>query len=100
MIASNMNKIDTGPFLYYVRIKGWVDGPENSNFPLLYVVKSPYVGGWVVQKSLKTPLRNTKMAPSHDDLCIFLFIIQMKTDTGYSFCDRRIVSPAKQNYDS
>ena len=34
-----------------------VGGPENSNFPLLYV------GGWVAQKSLKTPLRNIKMAP-------------------------------------
>ena len=40
-----------------------MDGPENGNFPLLYVVKSPYVGGWVVQRSLKTPLRNIKMAP-------------------------------------
>ena len=38
-------------------------GPENGNFPLLYVVKSPYVGGLVVQKSLKTPLRNIKKAP-------------------------------------
>ena len=38
-------------------------GPENANFPLLYVVKCPYIGGWVVQKSLKTPLRNIKMAP-------------------------------------
>ena len=33
-------------------------GPESGNFPLLYVVKM-----WVVQKSLKTPLRNIKMAP-------------------------------------
>ena len=39
-------------------------GPEYGNFPLLYVVKCPYVGGWVVQKSLKTPLRNIKMAPN------------------------------------
>ena len=38
-------------------------GPENGNFPLLYVVKCPYIGEWVVQKSLKTPLRNIKMAP-------------------------------------
>ena len=38
-------------------------GPENGNFPLLYVVKSPYAGGWVVQKSLKTPLRSIEMAP-------------------------------------
>ena len=38
-------------------------GPESGNFPLLYVVKCPHVGGWVVQKSLKTPLRNIKMAP-------------------------------------
>ena len=41
-----------------------VGGPENGNFPLLYVVKCPYLGGWVVQKSLKTPLRNIKMAPN------------------------------------
>ena len=39
-------------------------GPENGNFPLLYVVKCPYVGGWVVRKSLKTPLCNIKMAPN------------------------------------
>ena len=38
-------------------------GPENCNFPLLYLVKYPYIGGWVVQKRLKTPLRNIKMAP-------------------------------------
>ena len=36
-------------------------GAENGNFPLLYVVKMSL--GWVVQKSLKTPLRNIKMAP-------------------------------------
>ena len=35
-----------------------------GNFPLLYVVKMSYIGGWVVQKSLKTPLRNIKMAPN------------------------------------
>ena len=45
-------------------------GPENGNFPLLYVVKCPYVGGWVVQKSLKTPLRNIKMAP-YSNFCTF-----------------------------
>ena len=38
-------------------------GPENGNFPLLYVVKMSLRRGWVVQKSLKTPLRNIKMAP-------------------------------------
>ena len=37
-------------------------GPENGNFPLLYVVKMS-LRGWVVQKSLKTPLRSIKMAP-------------------------------------
>ena len=31
-------------------------GPENGNFPLLYVVKMSL-------RSLKTPLRNIKMAP-------------------------------------
>ena len=38
-------------------------GPENGNFPLLYVVKMSlcrWVGG---SKSLKTPLHNIKMAP-------------------------------------
>ena len=39
-------------------------GPENGKFLLLYVVKCPYVGGWVVHKSFKTPLRNIKMAPN------------------------------------
>ena len=38
-------------------------GPENGNFPLLYVVKMS-LRRWVVQKSLKTPLRNMKMAPN------------------------------------
>ena len=33
-------------------------GPENGSLPLLHVVKCPYVGGWVVQKSHKTPLPN------------------------------------------
>ena len=37
-------------------------GPENGNFPLLYVVKMS-LPRLVVQKSLKTPLRNIKMAP-------------------------------------
>ena len=37
-------------------------GPENGNFPLLYVVEMS-LRGWVVQKSLKTPLRNIKMVP-------------------------------------
>ena len=42
-------------------------GPENGNFPLLYVVKMSlrrWVGG---SKSLKTPLRNIKMAPNPSD---------------------------------
>ena len=38
-------------------------GPENFNFPLLYVVKMSLRRWEVVQKSLKTPLRNIKMAP-------------------------------------
>ena len=56
-------------------------GPENGNFPLLYVVKMSYVGGWVVQKSLITPLRNIKMAPYYtfiqfDSLVNLVFKIQ------------------------
>ena len=39
-----------------------MDGPENGSFSLLYVVKMS-LRGWVVQKSLKTPLHNIKMAP-------------------------------------
>ena len=40
--------VDLGAILYYVRIEGWVGGPENGNFPLLYVVKMSlrrWVGG-------------------------------------------------------
>ena len=39
-------------------------GPENDNFPLFYVMKMSLRRGWVVLKSLKTPLRNIKMAPN------------------------------------
>ena len=48
---------------FYITEGHRVGGTEYGNFPLLYVVKCPYVGGLVVQKSLKTPLRNIKMAP-------------------------------------
>ena len=37
-------------------------GPENGNFPLLYVVEMS-LHRWVVQESFKTTLRNLKMAP-------------------------------------
>ena len=37
-------------------------GLENGKFSLLYVVKTS-LRRWLVQKSLKTPLRNIKMAP-------------------------------------
>ena len=43
-------------------------GPENGNFPLLYVMKMSLRMGWVVLKSLKTPLRNIKMAPKQEYL--------------------------------
>ena len=45
-------------------------GPEKGNFPLLYVIKMSlrrWLGGWVVPKSLKTPLRNIKMVPNPDE---------------------------------
>jgi hypothetical protein len=38
-------------------------GPENDIFPLISVVKMS-LRWWVVQESLKTPLRNIKMAPN------------------------------------
>ena len=53
-------------------------GPENVNFPLLYLVKFPYVGGWVVQKSLKTPLRNIKMAPYQTNCSFFYRAVNFK----------------------
>ena len=43
-----------------------VGGPENGNLPLLYVVKMS-LHRWVVQKSLKTPLRSIKMAPDMNE---------------------------------
>ena len=39
-------------------------GPENGNFSLLYIMEMSLCSRWVVLKSLKTPLRNTKMAPN------------------------------------
>ena len=39
---------------------GW---SRKWQFPLLYVMKTSLRRGWVVLKSLKTPLRNIKMAP-------------------------------------
>jgi len=50
-----------------------VGGPENGNFPLLYVMKMSLRRGWVVLKSLKTPLRNIKMAPNWDELIFQLY---------------------------
>ena len=53
-----------------------MDGPENANFPLLFIVKMSLrrVGGWVVQKSLKTPLRNIEMAPYPTACQVLLFV--------------------------
>ena len=45
----------TSHALYYKIPYIGVGGPENGNFPLLYVVKMS-LRRWVVQKSLKTPL--------------------------------------------
>ena len=61
---SSAKYVTKGPPLYYVLKDIGVGGPEKGNFSFLYVVKIPYVGGWVVQKSLKTPLRNIKMSPN------------------------------------
>ena len=47
-------------------------GPENGYFLLLYVVKMS-LRRWVVQKSLKTPLRNIKMAPNFTGMKIKSF---------------------------
>ena len=41
-----------------------VVGPENGNFPLLYIMEMSLCSRWVVLKSLKTPLRNIKMVPN------------------------------------
>ena len=51
-----------GPSLIFILRKDiGVGGPENGNFPLLYVVEMS-LRRWVVQKSLNTPLHNIKMA--------------------------------------
>ena len=44
------------------KVRG-VGGPESGNFPLLCLVKMS-IRWWVVQKRLKTPLRNIKMVPN------------------------------------
>ena len=47
-------------------------GPENGNFPLLYVMKMSLRRGWVVLKSLKIPLRNIKMVLKLDSFMTYL----------------------------
>ena len=39
LIQNLLVLVSKGPSLYYVRTSRWVGGPENGNFPLLYVVK-------------------------------------------------------------
>ena len=46
-------------------------GPENGIFPLLYVMKMSLHMGWVVLKSLKTPLHNIKMAPEANQISTY-----------------------------
>ena len=60
-------------------------GPENGNFPLLYVVKMSYVGGWVVQKSLKTPLHNIKMAPYRNIKSLSIILINFLASNTYYY---------------
>ena len=47
--------LSRGLFIYYVRTYGWVDGSENGNFPLLYVLKM----------SLRRGVSGSKKAPKH-----------------------------------
>ena len=62
------NNLHQGPSLYYVRTWGQVGGPENGNFPLLYVMKMflrrQNVDGW-----FKKALRNIKMVPNAASTC-------------------------------
>ena len=59
-----------------------VGGPENGNFPyLLYVMKISLHTGWVVLKSLETPIRNIKMAPYATDILILKTEITHKLHT-------------------
>jgi hypothetical protein len=64
-----------------------VGGPENGNFPLLYVAKMS-LRRWVVQKRLKIPLRNINMAPYSDSIWVqiiyqsgFLFFRDLQTNS-------------------
>ena len=63
--------LSKGPSLYYVRTYGWVGRWVVKKMAIMKW-KCPYLGGWVVQKSLKIPLRSIKMAPNW---FIFLFLI-------------------------
>ena len=49
-------KLGKGPSLNHVRTWGWLV-QKMAIFPYFILQKFPYVGGWVVQKSLETPLR-------------------------------------------
>ena len=59
-------------------------GPKNCNFPLLYVMKISLHRGWVVLKSLKTPLGNIKMAPNFDLVVVFVVavVVVVVVDSG------------------
>ena len=51
-----------------------------------FIVKCPYVGGWVVLKSLKTPLRNIKMAPYNKiSYWLLFYTVQLAEQTSYVF---------------
>ena len=60
LIATTPNYLGA---IFIIRKGIGVGGPEFGNFPSLYVMKISLCREWVVLKSLKTPLRNIKMAP-------------------------------------
>ena len=53
------------------------DGPENGNFPLLWV--GVWGGGL---KGLKTPLHNEKMVPNNVAVLLLLLCERMEGDQG------------------
>ena len=61
-------------------------------FPYFMYWKCPYVGGWVVQKRLKTPLRNIKMAPNQIEFQTHLIKCYFKENTNVCilFCNSKL----------
>ena len=75
-------------------------GPENGNFPFTLCSENvlKYVGGWVVQKSLKKPLRNIKMAPYCNLKCSVKRFEEKENVYKWIICMEHIFLKGKEGY--